>query len=81
MRKNCQVLFWKKDMNNDNRAAPVMMSVNDAADYTSLSRSLVVLMSKEGQFPRAVQLGERRLAYVRAEVEAWLSEKIAARAA
>lgn len=36
-------------------------------------------MAAEGQFPRPVQLGERRIAYVRAEVEAWIDARIAAR--
>lgn len=66
---------------NDNRPAPIMMAVKEAAEATSLSRSLLVLMSKEGLFPCPVQLGVRRFAYVRAEVESWLADRMAARAA
>jgi prophage regulatory protein len=57
------------------------MSPKEAAVETSLSRPCLALMAAEGQFPAPVRLGERRLAYVRAEVEAWIDGKIAARAA
>lgn len=63
---------------NDNQ--PVLMSPKEAARETSLSRQLLTLMSREGQFPAPVQLGERRQAYVRAEVAAWVHARIAARA-
>lgn len=64
---------------NDNHQ-PVLMSPKDAARETSLSRQLLTLMSREGQFPLPVQLGERRQAYVRAEVAEWVQSRIAARA-
>jgi prophage regulatory protein len=35
----------------------------------------------EGRFPLAVELGDRRVAFVRTEVVEWVSAKIAARAA
>jgi prophage regulatory protein len=63
---------------NDN--LPVLMSPKEAARETSLSRQLLTLMSREGQFPLPVQLGERRQAYVRAEVIGWVQSRIAARA-
>lgn len=62
---------------NDN--VPRLMAPKDAAIATSLSRSLLTLMANEGQFPKPVALGERRQAYVRAEVEAWIDSRIAAR--
>ncbi|MGB3643686.1 MAG: AlpA family phage regulatory protein [Mesorhizobium sp.] len=63
---------------NDNFA---LVSLNDAARLTSLSRSMINRYRAEGKFPVAVTLGERRIAFVRQEVEAWVSEKIARRAA
>jgi prophage regulatory protein len=65
---------------NDNQPAR-LMSPKEAATETSLSRPCLTLMSAEGQFPKPVRLGERRIAYVRAEVEAWIDSRIAARAA
>ncbi|GAU85170.1 AlpA family transcriptional regulator [Bosea sp. BIWAKO-01] len=55
------------------------MSPKEAAQQTSLSRQLLGLMARAGQFPAPVQLGERRTAYVRAEVVTWISDRIAAR--
>ena len=69
-------------MNHDNDNMPRLMSPKEAALATSLSRTLLSLMSEEGRFPRPVDLtGNRRIAYVRAEVEAWIDSRIAARAA
>lgn len=64
---------------NDNR--PRLMAPKDAAIATSLSRTLLNIMAAEGQFPKPVKLGERRTAYVRAEVENWIDQRIASRAA
>ena len=64
---------------NDNQ--PPLMSPKEAATATSLSRPCLALMSAEGEFPKPVRLSERRVAYVRAEVMAWVQEKIERRAA
>ncbi len=63
---------------NDNA---VLVSLNDAARMTSLSRSMLNRYREQGRFPVAVTLGERRIAFVRSEVAAWIAERIAARAA
>lgn len=64
---------------NDN--IPILISLNDAAKLTSLSRTMLNRYRAEGRFPAAVPMGERRVAFVRAEVVAWVEDKIAARAA
>ena len=58
---------------------PRLISMNDTAKLTSLSRSTINVYRVAGDFPQAVPLGERRVAFVRAEVEAWIDEKIAGR--
>jgi prophage regulatory protein len=63
---------------NDN--APILISIKEAAALTSMSRPLINILRAEGSFPAAVQLGERRIAFVRTEVLAWINERIAARA-
>ena len=63
---------------NDNEK-PRLMSPKETATATSLSRSLIALMAEEGQFPSPVPLGVRRIAFVRAEVEAWIDSRIASR--
>lgn len=65
---------------NDN-AAPRLISINDAVKLTSLSRTMINRYRSEGRFPVAVSLGERRVAFVRSEVHAWIDTRIAARAA
>lgn len=58
---------------------PRLMNPKEASEATSLSRTLLTLMAAEGQFPKPVQLTERRIAFVRDEVEAWIDERIARR--
>ncbi|AXV15265.1 transcriptional regulator [Neorhizobium sp. SOG26] len=64
---------------NDN--VPALISLNDACRLTSMSRTMLNRYRAEGRFPIAVELGERRVAFVRAEVLSWIEAKIAARAA
>lgn len=58
---------------------PNLISLNDCCDLTSLSRTAINKMRSEGKFPEPVNLGEKRIAFVRSEVIAWLEERIAAR--
>lgn len=67
------------DSANDNQ--PPLMSPKEAAEATSLSRTLLTLMAEAGEFPKPVKLSLRRTAYVRREVISWVDQRIAARAA
>jgi prophage regulatory protein len=58
---------------------PTMMSLNEAAKVTSLSRTAIFKMRERGDFPRAVTLSEKRIGFVRTEVNEWISARIAAR--
>lgn len=64
---------------NDNQ--PRLISLKDATRLTSMSRTMLNRYRADGRFPLAVPLGERRVAFVRTEVEAWIDQRIAARAA
>ncbi|MCQ4629923.1 AlpA family phage regulatory protein [Shinella sp. CPCC 100929] len=64
---------------NDN--VPMLISLNDACRLTSMSRSMLNRYRFEGRFPIAVDLGDRRVAFVRSEVTDWIQAKISARAA
>ncbi|MBX4989551.1 AlpA family phage regulatory protein [Rhizobium lentis] len=57
------------------------MTPAEAAAATTFSRAMLSIMATDGRFPQPVPLGERRIAYVRAEVEAWIDGRIAARTA
>jgi prophage regulatory protein len=63
----------------DNNNTPALISLNDACRMTSMSRTMLNRYRAEGRFPVAVDLGERRIAFVRSEVTAWINAKIVAR--
>jgi prophage regulatory protein len=64
---------------NDN--IPMLISLNDACKMTSMSRTMLNRYRSEGRFPIAVDLGDRRIAFVRSEVADWINAKISMRAA
>lgn len=68
-------------MSYDNDNSPTLVSLNDAARMTSLSRTMLNRYRAEGRFPMAVPLGDRRVAFVRSEVQQWIRDRITARAA
>jgi prophage regulatory protein len=78
--QTCQPMNGEK-MKPANDNSPRLISPKDAAAATTMSRVLLSMMAKEGKFPPPVKIGEKRVAYVRAEVEAWIDARIAARAA
>jgi len=58
---------------------PRLISPKDTCALTSMSRTMINYLRTEGRFPAAVSLGEKRIAFVRAEVEAWIDARIAER--
>lgn len=63
---------------NDNHA---LISLRDTCELTSMSKTMIHRLRSDGIFPKAVSLGEKRIAFVRAEVTEWIQAKIAARSA
>jgi prophage regulatory protein len=59
--------------------APALVSVNETAKLTTLSRTAIFKLRSQGKFPKAVPLGEKRIAFVRSEVNDWLERRIAER--
>lgn len=59
---------------------PTLISLNEACKLTSLSRTYINTLREQGKFPEAVPLGFRRIAFVRAEIEQWIRDRIEARA-
>jgi prophage regulatory protein len=68
-------------MKADNDNQPRLMAMAEVCQLTSLSRAMINKLRASGRFPAAVELCERRVAFVRAEVHDWVENKIAARAA
>lgn len=58
---------------------PNLISLNEASRLTSLSRATLNRHRANGMFPEAVPLGQKRVAFVRAEVEKWIMDRIAER--
>ena len=50
----------------------------EAVTMTACPRSTILKYSHLGQFPKAVRLLGNRIAFVRADVEQWMQERIAA---
>ncbi|WP_078709349.1 helix-turn-helix transcriptional regulator [Consotaella salsifontis] len=57
---------------------PHLISLNDACRLTSLSRTAINRWRAQGKFPPAVPLGDKRIAFIRSEVEQWIADRIAA---
>lgn len=62
---------------NDNFA---LISMRDTCALTSLSRTMIHRLRSEGRFPCPAELGQKRIAFSRAEVLAWIQQRLAARA-
>jgi prophage regulatory protein len=60
----------------DSADTPRLISMKQAAALTSLSRTMLNRYRAEGRFPAAVPMGERRVAFVRGEVLAWIRDRI-----
>ena len=53
-----------------------MLRLPDVIRKTGLSRSQIYRLVDMGSFPGQVHLGERTAAWIEAEVEQWLTERI-----
>lgn len=53
-----------------------LIRLNDVKSLTGLGRSTIYKYIKLGTFPDAVKLGGRSVAWIEAEVIAWIAERI-----
>jgi prophage regulatory protein len=60
---------------------PRLVSIKSVCAMTSMSRTMINALRSDGAFPVAVELGPRRIGFVRDEVEEWITARIAARPA
>lgn len=56
-----------------------LMTVAEVAKYTTYSRTQIFKLRERGEFPLPVSLGEKRIAFVREEVEQWFAARLAER--
>ncbi|WP_082684594.1 AlpA family phage regulatory protein [Aureimonas ureilytica] len=64
--------------NNDWASKVTFIRLRDIIEIVPISRATVYRLAKNGQFPKPIRLGSSSL-WVEAEVQAWLSERMANR--
>lgn len=65
-------------MAQDNQPRPMrILRLRDVQSRTGLPRSTVYEKIAAGEFPAQVSLGARAVGWVEAEIENWLSQRIA----
>lgn len=62
-------------MQNEN-TAPRLISRKQVEIITSLSRSSIYLLMSQGRFPKPIQIGDQRVAWVSAEINTWVEDRI-----
>lgn len=55
-----------------------LLPMTRVIEITSLSKSTVWRALRAGEFPRPIRLSARRLAWVAADIEAWVAGRVAA---
>jgi len=55
--------------------------LSEVCRKTGLGKSSIYALKAEGKFPATVSLGARAVAFVEAEVDQWLADRLAERAA
>jgi len=58
---------------------PQLIKIPEVMAKTGLSRSHLYALAQNGAFPKPVKLSERSSAWVEAEVQAWIEDRIVSR--
>lgn len=53
-----------------------LLDMHGVCEATSLSRTQINRLRAQGQFPKGVRLGERRIAFVASEVREWIKARV-----
>ena len=56
-----------------------LISVSEAGQRTSLSRTTMWRLARQGAFPAPIKITDGRNAYVEAEISGWVEARMAAR--
>ncbi len=65
----------------ENKSPAHLVSLNECCTLTSLSRTSINNLRAKADFPEAVLLGDKRIAFVRTEVEQWIADRVKSRRA
>lgn len=63
------------------QTTPTLLSMNQVVKLTTLSRTMVNKYRIAGNFPKAVPIGEKRIAFVEAEIRDWIVSRMDRRGA
>jgi prophage regulatory protein len=55
-----------------------MIELPQTIGKTTMSKSMIYALVKEGKFPAPVKIGDRKIGWVEAEVDAWLEARVKA---
>lgn len=53
-----------------------LIKLTSVKSMTGLSKSSIYAMMQKGEFPKCVNIGARAVAWVEAEIQQWIEEKI-----
>lgn len=56
-----------------------LLSIKEACQLTSLSRTTIWHKVKADEFPKPIELGGIRKAFIKSEIDAWIDSRIAER--
>lgn len=56
-----------------------LIRIKQVIEITGLSKTTIYDLGHAGRFPKPVRLSEKAVAWVEAEINAWIEERIAAR--
>lgn len=62
---------------NGTERRPSLIRLDAVKTRTCLSRSTIYAYMRDGRFPQPIALSERCVAWIEAEVEDWIDERIA----
>jgi len=57
----------------------MLIRIREVCRLTGLSRTSIWRLERRGEFPHRVRIGPNAVAWCLAEIEAWISEKLASR--
>lgn len=52
-----------------------LLSLREVRTTTSLGRTTIYLMMRDGRFPKTVKLSTRRVAWKASEIQAWIARR------
>lgn len=56
-----------------------LLRLAQVQERTGLSRTQIYVKAQRGEFPQSVKIGERAAAWLEAEVDGWIAERVAER--